>query len=43
MTENDGLTSGQVKFNRHLQKLKVAKDNGKQLYFVTKNNEIINI
>jgi hypothetical protein len=43
MTEDDGLTSEQVKFNRHLHKLKVAKDKGKQLYFVTKNNEIIYI
>lgn len=43
MTEDDGLTSEKVKFNRHLHKLKVAKDQGKQLYVVTKNNEKIGI
>jgi hypothetical protein len=36
MTENDGLTSEQVKFNQHLHKLKVAKEQGKHLRFVTK-------
>lgn len=35
-TEADGLTSEQVRFNRHLHELKDAKDQGKELCIATK-------